>query len=222
MTTKKRKINRSRARDYRQLVPRTVERLLMYRRLLIQMTEHDQVRIFSHELAASANNTPAQVRRDLMLAACQGSRGQGYRIADLLRRINTLFSRAQRPKAALMGVGHLGQALLGYFHTQDTLIDLIAAFDTDLQKANRMVAGFYCYPSEKLAFIAREYRIKLGIIAVPAAEAQSVAQLMIRAGIRGILNLAPIPLRVPQGVVVEQVDITTKLEKIAFLCQAIQ
>jgi redox-sensing transcriptional repressor len=191
---------------------KTVERLIVYRRLLSRAR---QVEVFSHELAHMANVTAVQVRRDLMNAGVTGSPRRGYVVADLLDRLTEILDRPEGHNAALVGVGNLGLSLLSYFAVRHDRIKVVAAFDADPDKVCRVVSGCRCYDVRELADRAAELDITIGIIAVPAPAAQPVADALVEAGIKGILNFAPVPLRTPPEVLVEQVDIMRALEKVA-------
>ena len=120
---------------------------------------------------------------------------------------------------ALVGVGNLGRAILAYFTGRRPNLAIVAAFDRDEHRVNRVIHGCRCYPADKLEETLAEQEIRTAIIAVPAGEAQKVADRLVRGGVRGILNFAPTPLRVPPAVFVQEMDITTSLEKVAFFAR---
>lgn len=202
-----------------QIGPRTVGRLSMYRRILAELAAQGAQTVFSHELAARAGVTAAQVRRDVMSIGFTGSPVRGYEIADLMNRIGERLDDPSGQRAALVGVGHLGQAILAYFAGRWPHLSITAGFDVDPHKVNRVIHGCRCYPSEELARVVAEQQIGIGIIAVPAGAAQGVADSLVRAGVRGLLNFAPVRLRVPVDVYVEDVDISVSLEKVAFFAR---
>ncbi len=191
---------------------RTVERLIVYRRLL---GRGKRVNVFSHELGQLANVTAVQVRRDLMTAGFSGSPRRGYVVADLMDRLTEILDRPEGHNAALVGVGNLGLSLLSYFSVRHDRIKVAAAFDADPARVCRVVSGCRCYDVRELPVRAAEFDISIGIIAVPAGSAQAAADALVEAGIKGILNFAPVPLRTPPEVLVEQVDIMRALEKVA-------
>lgn len=203
-----------------QISPKTVERLAVYQRILADLAAHDVDFIHSHALAEKANNSSAQVRRDLMSIGYTGSPVKGYAVHNLLNTIQKLFDERARQKAALVGVGKLGRAILAYCAIRKPRTEIIAAFDSDPAKVNVSIAGCPTYPFDDLIRIVSENRITIGIITVPAESAQSVADTMLLAGISGILNFAPIPLKVPSWAVIENVDILTKLETLAFMTES--
>ncbi len=195
---------------------RTIERLALYRRLLRDLSGRGEVHIFSHQLAELANNTSAQVRRDLMLTGYTGTPRKGYEIKELIERISAHLDLDGEPKIALVGIGNLGRAILSYFSYQQPTLKIVAAFDTDENKTNRVIGGCRCHHLRDFAEVVKKEGITLGIITVPAQGAQEVADTMTAAGISGILNFAPVPLRVPDNVCTDRIDITTALEKVAY------
>jgi redox-sensing transcriptional repressor len=198
---------------------KTVGRLALYRRILSQAATQNMSFIHSHELAARAGVTAAQVRRDLMVIGRPGSPNKGYPVRELLEAIIKFLSGPEGQRLALVGVGNLGQALLSYFVGGRSHLTVVAAFDADDKKSGRVICGCRCYPIQDLESVLREQGIYLGIIAVPAANAQSAAEMLVKAGVRGIINFAPTPLQVPVEVHVENVDLTMSLEKVAFFAR---
>ncbi|MBK9129323.1 MAG: redox-sensing transcriptional repressor Rex [Phycisphaerales bacterium] len=199
--------------------PRMLERLSAYRRLLAKWIAEKRERIYSHELGALAGATPAQVRRDVMTIGFTGSPARGYDATGLLQRIGELLDPQEPVRVALLGVGFLGRAVLDYFSGRSPNYAIVAAFDVSSEKVGRVIHGVRCYHIEELDEQAREQAIDLGVIAVPAPVAQSVAERACRAGLRGLLNFAPAKLHVPPEVHVENVDLAVSLEKVAFFAR---
>lgn len=198
---------------------RTIGRLSLYRRLLRDLLADGEKNIFSHQLAAMAGGTAAQVRRDIMAIGYSGSPVHGYDIERLLTSIGQFLDASQTQNVALVGVGNLGRALLAYFVGRHPTLSVVAAFDNDPAKANRVIHGCRCYPLDDLKSLVKEQDIRLGIIAVPAPEAQGVANALCQAGVRGLLNFAPLRLWVPEHVYVENLDVTMSLEKVAYFAR---
>lgn len=197
---------------------KTVERLILYKRLLRDLLTKGESSLYSHQLAKMANNTPAQVRRDLMMIGYSGGTPRkGYQIQELIDRIIQILDESKEQKIVLVGIGNLGRAILSYFSFQQPGFTIAAAFDSDESKTNRVIAGCRCYNLRELAEKVKETDAKLGIITVPAQYAQQVADMMVECGIKGILNFAPIPLKVPESVFIDRIDITMALEKVAYL-----
>ena len=195
---------------------RTIERMVLYKRLLTDLKSKGTHTLFSHQLAALAHNTSTQVRRDLMEIGHSGSPRKGYDVAELISNISEILDGSKERIIALVGVGNLGRAILSYFTYSHPGLTIAAAFDTDESKVDRVIAGCRCYHMSQFDEKVREMGINLGIITVPAGNAQYVADRMTEANIRGILNFAPVPLKVPDGVFVDRIDIASALEKLAY------
>ena len=201
------------------LPPKTIERLLLYRVLLIEQEALDKTTIHSHELAELANNTSAQVRRDIMATGYSGKPTSGYEISQLLKKIDLKLNLNSKVKVALVGIGNLGNAILSFFRVHKTRFELVAAFDTDKQKINKTKLGCKIYSIKKLPSIVKKENILLGIIATPDKNAQDVATLLSDSGVKGILNFTSTPLKVPKHVKLNRIDITLQLEMLAFCSQ---
>ena len=195
---------------------KTIGRLAVYRRLLNILSEKKTRWVHSHELAEMAKVTAAQVRRDLMAIGYSGTPIHGYDVGQLIKALRVFLDTAEPQGIALAGIGNLGQAILAYFAGRRPSLSIKAAFDTDERKTHRSLHDCACYPLREMPNVIRKMDIRLGVIAVPSSAAQGVADLMVEAGIRGLVNFAPVPLRVPDSVYVDNMDITTALEKVAF------
>jgi len=191
-------------------------RLSLYRRLLNRLQAEGTRSIYSHELARMAGGTAAQVRRDLMAVGSVGSPKRGYNVRELIDRIGEFLDAPEGEGVALVGAGNLGRAIMAYFSGRRPKLSIVAAFDTDPSKVNRVIHGCRSYPVEEMEEVVRRDGLRVGIITVPAKEAQGVADMLVAAGVRGILNFAPTPLRVGPDVHVEDIDMTMSLEKVAF------
>ena len=172
--------------------------------------------IYSHELAALIGGTAAQIRRDLMAVGYSGSPTHGYDIRELVVSIGNFLDAPRLQGVALVGVGNLGRAIMAFFAGRRPKLSIVAAFDNDPYKVNRVIHGCRCYSLDEAPKVVKEQGIEVGILCVPSGVAQDVAERMVRAGIRGILNFAPVPLRVPADVFVEDIDMTMSLEKVAY------
>ena len=199
---------------------RTLGRLSLYRRLLADAMAKGIRNLYSHELAKLAGVTPAQVRRDLMAVGYTGTPARGYGVADLMGSISALLDAPVMQEIALVGVGNLGRAILAYFAGRHPNIAFVAAFDTDPAKADRVIHGCRCYAMKNLEQVVAREDIRAAVIAVPAEQAQDVADELVAAGVTSILNFAPTSLRVGLGVYVEHNDLTTSIERVAFFARA--
>ena len=200
-----------------QIPVKTIERLSLYRRIL--MDQSGKLNIFSHELAALANGTPAQGRRDLMIIGQEGSPRKGYNIAQLISGIGDILDAPDGQRIALVGIGNLGRAILQYFMGRRPKLSISAAFDIDPDRVGRVIAGCRCYHIDEIAKVVKDENITVGIITVPAEEAQAAANELITAGVRGIVNFAPVRLRAPDSVYLSGLDITTSIEKTAYFAK---
>ena len=198
---------------------RTIERLSLYRRLLIGLREQEVSHVFSHQLADFARVTAAQVRRDLMYIGYSGSTQRGYEVTGIIESLAAFLDKPEGIGAALVGVGQLGTALLNYFVGRRPNLSIVAAFDVSPKCIGKDYNGCPCYPMEELKTVIKKEEITVAIVAVPGSKAQEVADELVQAGVRGILNFAPLRLSVPERVFVEDLDMTIALEKVAFYAQ---
>ena len=200
---------------------KSVQRLSIYRRILNNLRRQGVARVYSHELARSAGVSAAQVRRDLMAVTrrSKGTPAMGYGAAILARNIGRLLDGQTFEPVVLVGVGNLGRAILAYFAGRRPNIGIMATFDKDPDCTDRVISGCRCYSEAEMPRFVEERQVRLAILAVPAGAAQEVTDRLVSAGVRGILNFAPTPLRVSADVYVEDVDMTTLLEKVAFFAR---
>jgi len=195
---------------------RAIGRLTRYRVLLTEHLPPEKRSVYSHELASMMGLTPSQVRRDLMHIGYYGIPRHGYEVEELVKHIGEILGSGADHRIALVGVGNLGRALAAFLEGRRSSLRIVAAFDSDPLKVNRLVNGVRCYPMEDVDRVIAGDRIRLAILCVPGGVAQLVADRLIHAGIKGILNFAPVPLRVPVGVCLEDMDVTSSLEKVAY------
>lgn len=198
---------------------KTIERLSIYRRYLSDQQTKGVTNIFSHQLAVGVGTTAAQVRQDLTVLGFTGTPSKGYDINGLNQSLKDFLDTPEGTNVALIGVGNLGRALLAYFSVQRAALKITAAFDVDLRRTNRLIGGVPAYHMKDIGGVIREQGITVAIIAVPEMEAQKVADIAIEAGVKGILNFAPVALRVPGDVFVENMDMTMAMEKVAYYAQ---
>ncbi len=200
----------------RKLPDKTVERLSQYRRALLNYLSGGKHHIFSHEIANLLHITAVQVRRDIMLIGYTGTLRQGYDAKELIDIIGKIIDTKEGQKVAVIGIGNLGRAIMGYFSGKRTRLTIVAAFDSNPEKVDRIYAGVPCYHSEKMMEIVRNEGISIAVISVPGEFAERVAQDLIMSGIKGIVNFSPKPLNVPQHVYLQEFDMLTMLEKVAY------
>jgi len=170
----------------------------------------------SSQLGDRLGFTDAQVRKDLAHFGQFGHPGIGYRCDELIAEIRKILGTDRRWSVALMGVGNLGRALLGYRGFQSQGFSIAAAFDADPEKVGTVVDGITIYGLDQLPGVVAEMHIDLGMVAAPANHAQAATDLLVAAGVRGILNFAPVTLAVPPGVSLVGVDLARELEQVTF------
>lgn len=192
-----------------------ISRLVTYLRILDELESVGVLRTSSDYLAQEAQVTAFQVRKDLSYFGSYGTRGVGYTVPVLRRELRYVLGLHRRWNLAIVGMGRIGQALAHYPGLAGTF-ELMGLFDTDPQKLGQPLGSLTIQPVEELAASVASRRIEVGLIAVPADNAQEVANQMVEAGLRGILNFAPVVLDVPREVVVENVDFLAGLTRLSF------
>lgn len=198
---------------------KTVERLSQYRRALLLILSKEKTHVFSHEIAQMLHITPVQVRRDLMLIGYSGNLRKGYDIKELIDMIGNIIDTEKGQKVVMVGLGNLGKAIISYFKGKRTKLTIVAAFDVNPDKIDRIYDGVPCYHIDKLPEIMKKESVTIGIITVPAEQAPAIAETLVLAGIKGILNYSPKSLNVSPYVYLEEYDMITSLEKVAFFAK---
>lgn len=195
---------------------KTVERLSEYRRTLLDCLKEKKNFIFSHDLAARLHITAVQVRRDLMLIGYSSVQRKGYDVRELIDTISKIIDSEESINVAVVGIGNLGRAVAGYFKGKRSKLNLVASFDNDPQKVNKVISGVKCYSYSEAEKVIRELNIRIAILTVPPDNAREITEELVRYGIRGILNFTTIPLNVPSDVFLEEYDMITSMEKVAY------
>jgi redox-sensing transcriptional repressor len=198
-------------------VPKAVvNRLSLYLRELQHLVRDGHETTSSNQLGGLLGFTDAQVRKDLAYFGHFGYPGIGYRCDELVAAIRRILGTDRGWPVAMVGTGNLGQALLGYrgFGNQNFLI--VAAFDVDQAKIGSTINGVPVHHLDELPSLVKQHRIKLGMIAVPAAAAQTVADRLVSAGVEGIVNFAPVTINLPEGISQVGVDLAIELEQLSF------
>lgn len=197
----------------------TVARLPGYLRALTQLVEEGVASVSSDELATRAGVNPAKLRKDLSHLGSYGVRGVGYDVARLAHKVTEVLGLAQEWPVAIIGMGNLGRALAAYRGFASRGFRIIAVLDHDERIVGLRAAGQVVRPMADLPELVREEGLAIGVIATPPEAAQSVADQLVEAGVRSILNFAPTVLSVPDDVDVRKVDLATELQILAFLGQ---
>jgi redox-sensing transcriptional repressor len=198
-------------------VPKAVvSRLSLYLRELQHLVRDGKATTSSSGLGQRLGLSDAQVRKDLAFFGQFGYPGVGYRCEELIEAIRRILGTDRGWSVAMVGVGNLGRALLGYKGFSQQGFHIVAAFDVDPARVGSRVEGVPIYHLDRLAEVVRHHRIRIGLIAVPAASAQVVADALVSAGVEGILNFAPVTISLPDGVNLVGVDLAIELEQLAF------
>ncbi len=201
---------------HKALPPKTVERLSGYRRTLLNCLDEGKTHIYSHELADIHNITAVQVRRDIMFIGYSSSLKKGYDIKELADKIGKILERHTGQNVAVVGMGNLGKAITGYFVGKRPKLEIVAAFDIDSRKTGRNISGINCYHMNDIENVIKEKNIVIALLTVPPDNVTEVAEKLIRAGIKGILNFTSVPLKIEENVYIEDYDMITSLEKVAY------
>ncbi len=197
----------------------SVGRLSLYLRRLEDLERESAATVSSVQLGDAVGVTDAQVRKDLAHIGSLGQPGIGYPIPDLITAIRRGLGLDREWAVAVVGIGNLSRALLRYRGFPQRGFRIVALFDTDASKIGQTLDGLPIHSLEELPEILAKCKAELGLVAVPAEAAQKVADALVAAGIRGLLNFAPAVLRLPPHVSLVSVDLTVQLEQLAYLVQ---
>ncbi|MBW3556362.1 MAG: redox-sensing transcriptional repressor Rex [Actinobacteria bacterium] len=206
--------------EIRRRIPEaTVARLPLYLRSLIEVAEAKVPTISSERLAELAGVNAAKVRKDLSYLGSYGTRGVGYEVEYLLYEISRELGLTQDWPVVIIGIGNLGHALANYRGFTARGFRVAALLDADPSKVGEPVAGLAVRPLDELPEVVAEHQVAIGIIATPAPAAQEVADRLVAAGVKSILNFAPAVLSVPDGVSLRKVDLSIELQILTFYQQ---
>jgi len=194
----------------------TVGRLPLYLRALVDLAARGEATISSETLAAASGVNSAKVRKDLSYLGSYGTRGVGYDVDYLLHEISRELGLTRDWPVAIVGIGNLGRALANYRGFGARGFRIVALVDADHELVGKEVGDLTIEPIASLAHIVDERKISIGMIATPAPVAQEVADQLVAAGVRSILNFAPAVLTVPPGVSIRKVDLAIELQILSF------
>jgi redox-sensing transcriptional repressor len=201
-------------------IPRkTIYRLSIYLRCLARLHENGIGTVSSEALAKAAGVKPTQLRKDLAYFGTFGTRGLGYDVTDLFKKISEELGTSRLQPVILVGVGHLGLALVSYRGFEKEGFEIVAAFDADPSRKRDKEIKQPIYGMDELPGFVQKQNVKMAILTVPAAVAQAVANHLIEAGVTGILNFSPIVLSVPEEVMVNNVNLAIELENLSYFTQ---
>ena len=194
----------------------TVGRLPIYLQALVDIAESGASTVSSEALAEAAGVNSAKVRKDLSHLGSYGTRGVGYDVAYLIHQIRRELGLTQDWPIVIAGIGNLGHALANYRGFPERGFSVAALVDVDPSKVSQLVGRVAVHHVDDLPELVRSLDIAIGVITTPAAVVQEVADMMVEAGIRSILNFAPAVIVVPKGVSVRKVDLAVELQILAF------
>jgi redox-sensing transcriptional repressor len=201
-----------------QIIPDIViRRLPIYVRTLRHIQTAGTQTVSSDELAERIGVTAAQIRRDLSYFGRFGKQGKGYEVSTLLQQIQHILNLDDHWDVALVGYGHLGRAIASYRGFEPSSFRISAIFDRAPERAQEPAeGGIDVRPSADIPQVIKAQRIQIGIVAVPANDAQEVTDLLIQGGVRAILNYAPVTLKVPDGVWVREIDPISAMQSMTY------
>jgi redox-sensing transcriptional repressor len=197
----------------------TVARLAVYLRVLSTLADAGRSTVSSGELATAAGVNPAGLRKDLSHLGPCGVRGVGYEVDTLRGRIGSVLGVERSRPCVLVGIGNLGSALADYAGFGSRGFEFVGLFDASPARIGARIGGQTVRPIDELEDVVAATEASIGVITTPAAVAQSVCDRLAAAGVRSILNFAPVTLAAPDGVDVRKVDLSVELQVLAFLGQ---
>ena len=194
----------------------TVDRLPLYFRTLRLIKSEGAEIVSSEELGRRIGVTPEQIRKDLAGFGAFGKKGVGYHVVELLDNIGAILGLDRRWNIAIIGVGHLGWALANYRNFESLGFHLSALFDQNPVIVGQIINGVEVLPVMDLETTITDRNIQIGVIAVPAGEAQSVVDRLVNTGVHGIWNFAPVRIRVPESVQLVSEDLSVGLTTLSY------
>jgi len=195
----------------------TVERLSLYRKIFEELHNDGIDQIYSHQLAKMGGVTPAQLRRDFASFGSFGNISRGYNVYQMILTISRLLGTDTIQAVVIIGVGNLGRALLSYRGFEERGFHIAAIFDLDREKAGRVFAGRRCYHIEELEQVLPELNPTIAILACGPQGLQGIVERLWKLGVRAALNFVPKKVQAPDGMYLEDIDISAKLEKLSYL-----
>lgn len=194
----------------------TIIRLSVYSRYMTEVDRKGIITISSGEIAEGVGVSPAQVRKDLAYFGEFGTRGVGYNVKDLRRHILRILGLSVDWSVTLVGLGNLGLALSSYNGFRERGFIITSIFDSDPGKVGTLIGNVEVLPVEQLEVVVRQNHTQIGVVAVPSAFAQEIADQLVKAGVQAILNFAPVVLNVPPEIELRNVDLAVNLEVLTF------
>ena len=203
-----------------EIPPVVIDRLPLYARALAGLESQGREVVSSQELGTLLAVTPAQIRKDLSYFGRFGKQGRGYNVRKLLDELRRILGLNRQWRMALIGVGRLGRAILGYGGFGPQGFRIVEAFDSNPRIIGTLVDGLTIRDTAELEQVLNENPVDVGIVAVPAETAQDVIDALVRCGIHAILNYAPIAAHIPRGVQVRRIDPVLALQGMTYYLKA--
>src|SRR5512134_3754059 len=200
----------------RHIAESTVRRLSLYLRFLEEFEDQGIATISSEALASRGGTTSAQVRKDLSFFGSFGKRGLGYAVPELSRRLREILGLGRRYRVAMIGAGKIGSALVQHRGFRQRGFDIVAIYDADPAKVGRQWNGLTVQHIDTLEAELARRTVDMAVLVTPAEAAQAVTDRLVRAGVKAILNFAPVQLVVPQDVEVKTVNLALELETLSY------
>jgi len=193
-----------------------ISRTFLYLRELAELSKANIHTISSAELGDRINLSDAQVRKDLGCFGQFGVSGSGYNTDELRASLEKILGKNKVWNVALVGVGHMGAALLSYPGFKEHGLNVVAAFDSGAKRIGKKISNIVVKSTNEMSKEIASKKVSIGIIAVPAKSAQEAADKLVEAGVACILNFAPAALSVPEDVRVKDVDLSRELETLSY------
>ena len=192
----------------------TIRRLPQYLRVLYRLHSYGRELVSSTVLAQETHLLPIVIKKDLQAVGAPSKLRAGFKVSGTIHVIEKFLGWNNLNKAFLVGVGHLGEALLGFTGFKSHGLQIVAAFDTAPEKIGRSVSGVPVYHTAQLRGMVERENLQIAVLTVPAVSAQGVTETLLSTGIKAIWNFAPVQLEVPAGVIVQQEDISAGLAEL--------
>ena len=192
-----------------------------YRKTLLRFRELGFVKVFSDTLGEAVGVTASQVRKDFSLFDISGNKRGGYQVDQLIDQLQSILGKGQNQKVIVVGLGNIGHALIKYKGFENEGIMIVAGFDIDPSKINKKI-DVPLFPLDEMEGFVKKHNIEIGIIAVPDIAGQQVFDTMVAAGIKGILNFAPIRYQGADNVIINNVNLQIELENVIYFVNALK
>jgi redox-sensing transcriptional repressor len=199
----------------KKVIKNSLKRVFLYRSCLVKLKQMGVEKVFSYTLANETGVTSDQVRKDFSEFDIKGNKRGGYDINDLLETMEKLFHRNKDNNIVLIGMGNMGLALSKYSKFSQRNMNIVATFDIDPFK-HKIRSGIPVYGMSRLKEIIDRFQVNVAILAVPEISAQEVTDELVRNGVKGIMNFAPVLLKVPPDVIINNVNLCDELEVVIY------